>query len=170
MDSFLCCLVCYVFSGLSTGDFIAILSLCLNLGFGIWVVYVLQNNLSNRRVLKDHFISEVKELRKEYISYLNILYLDKAKTKSVLPWFKLMNVKTENLMNILSHKYKTDSDLLNPYQNDLRDLVTDNPDFISQFSSTETVTFSNISKNTFIEFQTTHSHLFNDLIISINDA
>ena len=99
------------------------------------------------------------------------MYLNQTNAKIVIPWFKLINIKIDDLMILISQKYKKiDQKALNPYQNELRELITENEDFIKQYESGKQVNFSEISRNQFIKFQQKHNHLFNDIIIKINDA
>lgn len=39
----------------------------------VWVVKVIQNKLTDDRVLKDYFISEIKDIRDQYRSFVNDL-------------------------------------------------------------------------------------------------
>jgi hypothetical protein len=100
---------------------------------------------------------------------LNDLYTSKKTAKSILPWFKLMNIKVNDVLNLINEKYKTDKTILNPYQNQLRELITENEDFISQFKNDEPIEFSEESKTQIIKFQQDNSHLFNKIIVQIND-
>lgn len=163
-----CCSVS-LFSSWTPSDWIDLIGVVVNVVFGFWIVMTIQNKVTNRRILKDHFISEIKEIRTEYKNCLSNLYSNNTRPHLVLPWFKLMNIKIDDMMEILHKKYKVDKSILKPYQIDLRELITNNTDFINQFSS-EKVTFSDSSRGQFIVFQQANNHLFNDLIIKINDA
>lgn len=157
-------------SSLTTSDWISIIGMIINSGLAIWIVWAIQNRLTNRRVLKDHFINEIKEIRNEYKSCLNNLYLNSTPPKSVIPWFKLMNIKVDDLMTCVYTKYKIDKKKLVAYQDELRELVTENEDFIKQYKSDKFVFFSEYSRGLFIKFQQEHNYLFNEIIININDA
>jgi hypothetical protein len=155
---------------LEPSDWIDVLGIFVNAGLAFWIVKTIQNRLTNKRVLKDHFINEVKELRNEYKACLSNLYSDQTQPKRVVPWFKLMNIKVNDLMAIVAKKYKIDKTVLHPYQRELQELITNNEEFIDQFKSAKPIVFTENSKNTFIKFQQEHSHIFNELIIHINDA
>lgn len=124
--------------------------------------------LTNKRVLKDHFITEIKDIRSEYKIFLNNLYSNNTRVKSVIPWFKLMNIKVIDIMRTINEIYKIDENILNPYQNELRELITENEDFISSFNLEQNIIFSDNSKTKIIEFQQKNNSLFNRLIIEIN--
>lgn len=151
-------------------DWINIAAIIVNSFLAFWIVRTIQNRLTNKRVLKDHFINEIKEIRSEYRNCLNRLHSNKAIAKSILPWFKLMNIKVNDLMDILNKKYKLEKDLLLPYQRDLQELVTNNEDFIRYFKTTEPVQFSEQSKIQFIKFQQDHNQIFTNIIVKINDS
>ncbi|TND09852.1 MAG: hypothetical protein FD123_780 [Bacteroidetes bacterium] len=155
---------------LEPSDWIEIFGILINAGLAIWIVITIQNRLTNKRVLKDYFISEVKDLRNEYKICLSNLYTGKTYPKSVTPWFKLMNIKVNDLMKILQEQYKIDKDILKPYQNDLRELITEDENFIKQFKNDKPIEFNDSSKNSFMKFQQQNNSLFNKLIISINEA
>ena len=149
-------------------DYIAILGILVNAFLALWIVRTIQNNLTNKRVLKDHFICEVKEIRVEYKTFMSNLYANKVIPSTIIPWFKLMNIKVSDLMKILNKTYNIKIDTLSPYQNDLRELITENKDFIKSFNS-DKICFSDDSQRKIIQFQQKNNHLFNEVIISINN-
>lgn len=158
------------FCGLKSSDWVYVFGVLVNAGLAFWIVRTIQNRMTNRRVLKDHFINEVKDLRNEYKTCLSNLYSDKIYPQSVIPWFKLMNIKVNDLMTVLHDKYQVDKTTLQPYQIELRNLITDNDDFNRQFRNDRPVVFSPESKNSFVKFQQDHNNLFNKIIIAVNDA
>lgn len=157
------------FSSLEPADWIAVFGVLVNAGLAYWIVRTIQNKLTNKRVLKDHFINEIKEIRNEYKTCLNNLYSNNTHPHRVIPWFKLMNIKVDDLMKIVYTKYKIDRSKLKPYQIELRDLITNNNDFMAQYNS-DKVTFTEGSRSQLIKFQQSHNQLFNEIIITINDA
>ena len=58
----------------SISDWISIIGIIINSSLSIWLVITIQNRLTNKRVLKDHFITEIKDIRSEYKIFLNNLY------------------------------------------------------------------------------------------------
>jgi hypothetical protein len=85
-----------------------------------------------------------------------------------MAWFKLMNIKVNDLMDNLRDIYKVDQKLLDPYQNDLRALITENDDFIHQFKDPK-LELTPSSRNSLVKFQKENNKLFTALIIYIND-
>ena len=154
---------------LTNSDWIELIGIIINSLLAIWIVATIQSNLNNRRVLKDHFICEIKNIRDAYKNQLSIIYSEKCIPQDMIPWFKLMNIKINDIMKIISKRYKIDIKKLEPYQLELRNIVTENEDFISQFKKNEPMKISSQFKNDLIKFQQTNNYIFNDLIILIND-
>lgn len=154
---------------LSVGDIISIAGIIINSTLAIWVVKTLQNNLANKRYLKDHLIEEVKELRLDYRVFLNDLNSGKLKPKQITPWFKLMNIKVQDTMELLHTKYKIDNTQLNPYQIELRNIVTEQEEFNENYKTNKSINLKESSKRELITFQQVNSSKFNKLIIEINE-
>ena len=75
----------FVFNySLDFSDYIEITGIIVNFFLAIWIVKTIQNKLTNKRVLKDHFISEIKELRVEYNAYIKDCYDGKLIPKETL--------------------------------------------------------------------------------------
>lgn len=151
-------------------NWIEIFAIVVNALVAWWIVRTIQNRLTNNRVLKDHFIEEIKDIRNEYRNFLNNLYAAKTEIRTIIPWFKLMNIRVSDLMTLIHQKYSIDQQTLSPYQNDLRELVTESDEFNMQFREGGNIIFSESTKTKLIEFQNTYNHLFNELIININDT
>ncbi len=71
-------------------------------------------------------------------------------------------------MELLNQIYGINKEKLYPYQNDLRELITENEDFIRCFNA-DKLELSDVSRKQFIQFQQNNYHLFNEVIIAIND-
>jgi len=167
MGTTCCCL--NFFSSLEPADWITLFGVLVNAGLAYWIVRTIQNKLTNKRVLKDHFINEMKDIRNEYKTCLNNLYSNCTHPHRVIPWFKLMNIKVDDLMTIIHTKYCIDKAKLKPYQVELQELITNNEDFMAQFNN-DKVVFTQSSRTQLIQFQQSHNQLFNEIIIAINDA
>ena len=167
MGTTYCCL--RFFFSIDMSNWIDLIGIIVNAGLAYWIVRTIQNKLTNKRVLKDHFINEIKDIRIEYKNCLNNLYSNNTHPQRIIPWFKLMNIRVSDLMALINQKYKIDLKKLEPYQNELRELVTNNIDFINQFKK-DKITFSEASRSALIKFQQSHNKLFNEIIIDINDS
>lgn len=152
---------------MSISDYIELLSVLFNILLTIWIVKVLQNKLTNKRSLKDYLIQEIKDLRQEYRKFFNNLCSNNINPQTALSWFKLMNIKIEDFMVIVSQEYHIDRKKLEPFQNDLRSLITENEDYIECFKK-DKIKFSTNSIQSIIAFQQHNSKLFNEIIVEIN--
>lgn len=158
-----------IVSSVTISDYIEIASIVINVIFGVWVIITIQKNLNNRRILKDHFIAEIKDIRNEYRDFLVSLSSNRIKPKQVAPWFKLMNIKVTNLVGILNNKYNLDNKVLYPYQVELRETVTEFEEYINNFKTNTEIKLNDESMGKIINFQQTNNGIFNKIIIHIND-
>ena len=149
-------------------DLINIISIAVNIILTLIIVYVVQKNVNNKRVLKDHYINEIKVIREEFRNHLNSLYAGKLCPKNIIPWYKLMSIKLYDLAIDLNDTYCSRLDIFNEYQNTLRDLITESNDFNIQFNNS-TLVVSPKLKNDIIKFQQNNSKTFNELIVYINN-
>lgn len=161
-----CCIEKSIFE---VADYINIVSIIVNIILTIWIITRIQNKSNNKRLLKDHYINEIKEIKNDYKILLSNLYNCKVSPKTVIPWFKLMNIKVNDIMDEINCNYSINKNFLNSYQNELRDLLTDNEDFNNQFND-EKLIFSVNSKNSIIKFQQEYNKLFNQIILKINNS
>lgn len=150
-------------------DWINLAGILINGVLAYWIVHTIQNKLNNKRILKDHFIQEVKDIRNEYKLCFNSLYSNNSNAQTLKAWFKLMNIKINDLMEILNEMYTINPKYLNPYQNDLRELITNNDDYIKYFNDSKII-FTEDSKSKIIVFLQQHNHLFTGLIVKINNS
>lgn len=154
---------------ITIADWINIVSVIVNICIAIWITHVLQNKFTNNRTLKDHFINEIKDVRAEYKGFLNRLYSNSTNPKELLPWFKLMNIRVKDLVMLMNNRYEVAEDFLNPYQNDLRELITESDDFNRCYRDRQLILTENLKRD-LMRFQQEHQRLFNELIIKINDS
>jgi len=168
---------CITFSNWSRSDIINFwytlitgLGILINSGIALYIVSNIQKNQVNKRLIKDHLISEIKDIRNDYKDLLSNLTNGVILPSSILPWFKLMNIKINDIMSLAKKKYNVETDYLKPYTDDLRDLITENKEFEAIFNSTTSVSLSNGFRMNIIAFQQKHNHLFNELVIDVNDA
>jgi hypothetical protein len=169
MDDVLKFFVVLKFS-LEFSDYIEIFGIIVNFILAIWIVQTIQNKLTNKRVLKDHFICEIKELRLEYNDYIKNCYAGNLIPQETLRWFKLINIKTIHLMNDVQDLYKVSCPELTSFHNDLRDIITNSTEYSTNFRPNTPVVFSSITKRQMDLIQLTHYGLFNKLVRLVNDA
>lgn len=154
---------------LSNSDIISILGLVVNSLLAIWIVRTLQNNLANKRHLKDFLISEIKDLRFEYKKFFNELCSGNLRTRKIIPWLKLLNIRSYNILNIINEKYNVKINYLNSYQMELRELVTELDEFNSSYNKNRKLALKEESFSKLIKFQQENSSKFSSIIIKINE-
>lgn len=157
---------------LDFSDCIEIFGIIVNFFLAIWIVKTIQNKLTNKRVLKDHFICEIKELRAEYIEYIKNCYAGTIVPQDTLRWFKLINMKKNHLINDVRELYHVSCPELNSFHNDLHDIITNSPEYSANFRMNNTVVLSSSTKRRIDLIQIRHSHnsLFNKFVRLVNDA
>lgn len=151
-------------------DWIALFSIVINSLLAIWIVKAVQIKLTNKRVLKDHLISEIKDIRIDYRNMFEQLSNNKLRPKTIVPWFKLMNIKTKDLLSIAKDKYNIRQDTLEPYQIELRETITELEEFVGSYKKNSKICLSQTSHGIITKFQQQNNHVFNKLIIAVNDS
>lgn len=151
------------------GDIINIIGLVINLIVGGIILFKIQSRENNKRVLKDHFIEEIKQLKSDYRDFIDKLYLGEVNAREAVTWFKMTNVRVNELVGLMNQKYKVHPKVFEPYQITLRNLITNSEDFIRAWNS-PTVQFSEESKKMILAFRTKYENRFNKVIIDVNDA
>lgn len=136
----------------------------------VWVVKVIQNKLTDDRVLKDYFISEIKDIRDQYRSFVNDLLKGAVEAKAVMSWFKLLNIRTTDLMTCAKAKYEVNHLLFQEYHYDLLACITESEAMSAALANSSTLNLSQNEKSQLINIQQQYLHLFNEAIIAINDS
>lgn len=154
---------------LSNSDVINLIGLIVHSVLAVYIVIILQKNLANKRHLKDFLISEIKGLRLEYKKFLNELCSGNLRTRKIIPWLKLLNIKSYNTLKIINKKYKVKKNYLNSYQVELRDLVTELDEFNSSYNENKKLDLKEESFSKLIKFQQANSSKFISMIIAINE-
>lgn len=166
----LICYCYYTIRSVGISDWIDVISIVVNSLLALWIVNTIQRKANDKRVLKDHLIDEIKDIRKLYKGHLTSVYMSKAEARSEASWFKLMNIKVNDLMELINTKYKIDKTYLKAYQVELRSLIMSSSDFENAFSQDKCIDVGATLKRGLEKFQQEHNHLFNDLIVKINDS
>ncbi|WP_071146173.1 hypothetical protein [Bacteroides ihuae] len=135
-----------------------------------WIVNTIQKRIDNQRTLKDHLISEILSIRTDYRLMLIDIKTGESHPKYLKIKLKDLNIKTTDIMKIVSNKYRIDNKYLKHYQHDLNWLITDNEEYVNSFKTDSKIILSQESMIHFLIFEANNDHLFNDLIVRINDS
>lgn len=155
---------------ISFSELIDILSIVVNSFLAIWIVKTIQNKLNNKRVLKDHFISEIKDLRSEYNDYLRKLSYMAISPKGTPRFFKYLDIKKNHLLNDLGSIYCVKNDKLNLFHSELRELITNCEEFTENYREDNEFSLRSKTKAKLDRIQIKYNGIFNELIISVNDC
>ncbi len=148
----------------------SIIGTLASLIFGFWIASNLQRKLTSKRVLKDHLINEVKTLNDFYFDFINELIEDKRNVKGLISLFKTMNVKIKKIMEIIHDHYGISPLFLTTYQIGLRNIILECSEYESAFSSGGILKVSEETINKLMVFRQQNEHLFNELILKINNS
>jgi len=158
-----------MFCNLSYSDWINILGVIVNAFLAIYIVKKIQEKSTNKRYLKDYTINEVIKIRNDYRAFFDNLYLNQMESFDIMSWFKLMNIRINDLTEIINNYYYIENNIFDPYTIRLRYLFDNNDNYIRAFSNKEKIVLDENSGNTFIHFQQENINLFNKIIIHINE-
>ncbi|MGO4708644.1 hypothetical protein AB4Y90_05890 [Chryseobacterium sp. 2TAF14] len=149
-------------------NIIDIVSMAVNAFLAVFIVKNIQKSQDNERVIKDHFINEVKAIKDQYAIFYNNVIYGRITAQGMLEWFKLMNIKVSDVSNMLEANYKIKNDIFNPFIINLPDLITNDNCYISQFRSS-TFTIDVPLKRKIFDFHSRNLKIFNECIIMINN-
>lgn len=135
-----------------------------------WIVSNIQKKQSNDRSVKDHCVSEIKDLREDCRNFLKAVYGGKKKHREIIPTLKLLGIKSTHIMNVLGYGFSLDRSYLNSYFLEMNKIITDDPNFVSCTNPSADLTLTADSLDKLLRFQATYQNRFNDLILSINEA
>lgn len=152
---------------LGTVEWISIIDITTFIA-GTVVGWYIHRRITNGRLQKEHLAKEIKNIQKEYAATLNDLFTDSFRPQTALIWFRLINIQVRNIMKQLKEDYGIDADKLSPYQQDLRELITNSPEFNTQYTAIGMLKISERLRGELLSFQSAHSHLFNEIIRDIN--
>jgi hypothetical protein len=149
-------------------NLIDLLGMVVNVLLTIWIVTTIQDRQSNRRVLKDHYIERLIRIQSDYEIFFSRAYAGELVPAETLHWFKLENIRINNLLKFLCTNYQIDHHHLHPYQIDLNRIIVDDPAFTASYNTNNRIIFSGNSKQKLMKFQESNESLFLEMIEKIN--
>ena len=158
-----------IFCMLDTSNWIEIVSIIINGVLAFWIAKTLQNSSNNKRVLKDHFIKEVINLRDNYDIFSKHILSNRITPREINSNFKSLNIQATSILSFLNKKYNINTRYLSAYQIEFKKLITELDEFIYNFQTNEQIVLEDASLNKVIRFQQINFGVFNNLIIDIND-
>jgi hypothetical protein len=136
----------------------------------LWLVTVVQNGINNRRLIKDHFIKEVLEIRKEYLDLVRMLEEGSVKPKLVPVLFRQINIRVLDTMPILQREFSLVKDNIGEYHFKVLTAVTEMKEYTRKYKGNGKVFLDVDSKEKLQEIHGASIGVFNLLIMQINDS
>lgn len=153
---------------IQTSDWIEIASIMVNATIGIILAVIVSKKISNKRALKDYFISEIKDIRDNYRKFLNDLFSDKYNFNTTNSWFQVMNMRLINMEKALQEHNAKDKLEAKEINHELRDIVTDHEDY-NNASEKPNVTINQAHKQEIVRKHSEISLSLMKAIVKINN-
>lgn len=128
-----CCCNQELHDSINISDWISIANILVTSSIGIWIVTAVQKNFTINRSVKEYFISECQEIRKQYTEFLNCLFKESRSSKSSVEWFRLMTIKINNYEAFLKDEFNFEPRISKTH-NEIKQYVTDVDEFNDCFN------------------------------------
>lgn len=149
---------------------ISLLSLSVQLFFGVWVVKSVQNSLNNKRVLKDLFIKEIFDLRLMYSTEIMQLRDGSAQPRGILRNLKNVSIQSNALVDKIKSVYDVNTDQLLRFHTDLLNQITESDEYKRSYSGNLQLFTETKSLRELDRFYEVRNSIFIAMIIEINNA
>ena len=136
----------------------------------LYIAVSINRKLDSERTLKNHFIEEVKVIRGLEEAIFNYILSDKVKPQQLRSMMGNLNTNVGDLMNLLKTQYGIDDGFLMAFQWKYSQLITDDESFTSNYKGNKEFKFAQQLLKNFTGYRSDKLHLFNDLIVVINNA
>lgn len=135
-----------------------------------WVGNKIQKKLDNEKSLRSHIVNELLDIRTTYRRIADAVRSGNSTPKEIKSELSLMSVHITDLMALIkTRKGDVSKDFLLPYQLEFNTLITDDDNYISNYQDNKPFKIGERTNAGLTDFEKTHHHLFNDLIILIFD-
>lgn len=157
-----------IFDGFQPGDYVNLFSVIINVILAWWLITSLQKRAADKRFIKEFFIEELKELKKEYSKFFEDLISSKLNASQIVPTLTLINVKLDDVSKSISSKNFIGENYFNDYKNNLLLLITEFEEVELAYEKNLIVKLGQNSINDLIIFRQNYDSTFNNLILLIN--
>lgn len=135
-----------------------------------WIVSSIQKKQNNVRIIKDHFINEIKDLRSDCKKFLQKVYSGDCTQNEIITTTRLIGIKSSDLLTIFNRRLLINHAYLHSYHIELNRILTDDTGFLVANGDGLKVRLSAQGKLQLLQFQSQHNSRFNDLILEVNDC
>lgn len=141
---------------------------------GVYVAYsvgaVVQRELTNRRILKDHFIREILEVRQEYLNLIRRLLNGEVKCRDVQTLFRQISMRVDDLAPILNEEFGCDANTLSDCHLQLLTGIEKIPEYENGWTRNREIFASYEGREALREIGTRSYRTFNQVVRQINEA
>ena len=154
---------------LCKSDWISICNLIITSFIGIWLVLIVQKNLTINRAIKDYYIQEINDVRKLYIDFLNNIYKGNRSAKNIKEWFKIISNRIECVERSLNESFYIKDSNISKIHSEIQNFITGTEDFNNGYRDSKLI-FNESTKNEILVFHTNLIKCFIDVVVKINQA
>ncbi len=137
-------------------------------GLTYWLVSVVQNGINNRRLLKDHYIKEVLEIRSEYFDLFRSLQNGELKPKDVAYRYQQLSIRVDDLMPGILEDFSLVKDDLSAYHLSILTRVSELDEYQRKYKLNRKIFTTIKSKEALQEIHRCSIGTFNAIIRQIN--
>lgn len=142
----------------------------LGVGLTYWLVSVVQNGINNRRLLKDHYIREVLELRLEYFDLFRSLQNGQINPKNLPYRFQQISIRVDDLMPGIKEDFCDVTEDLSAYHLEIFLGIEAISEYQAKYRANKKVFANKASKEALQELQRCSIGTFNSIIRQINGS
>lgn len=153
---------------LTADNWINIIGIGVNALLGGYLAIILTKRISDRRAMKNYFISEADHVREAYREFLNGLLSNRKNCNQIKSWFQVMNIRLTNFETAYKENIRKKGFDAKELNIKLREIVTDHDDFNNSFKK-EFVKVSPGLKQEIFKIHGELSKSLLDTVVSINN-
>lgn len=155
-------------SCVSTSDIISIADIVINAILAITIIVIIERKMTTKRVLKDYFINEIKNIQEEYSFFIQDIITGKQNAKSLLPWFKIMNMRISRLEETFQKELKIKPSIYS-LSTEIQISITETDEFNDSFKEDKLSPSENL-KTLIYEMQKKIFEEFVNKVVEINKS
>lgn len=150
-------------------NWISIGNIIVTLGLGTWIAYLIQNNVTKSRYVREYFIEELCEIKSDYAILFRELYNSEISAKTVSSRLKILSCRIQNLDVFIHQSYKLENSLLKDAHANFQQYITGTDEFNNQYSE-DAITFSANTKTLLSREQSALVKAITQRVLDINSA
>jgi hypothetical protein len=160
-----------LFEDFSATNTIEVISILVNLGFGVIIFFLVEKKIGDDRAVKDLFIQDVKDIKSNYKAFLIKLNHGSCNSKEINKWFKLMSINIQQFEYFVSKEFGIEKDKLKlqEFNRKMQKSITGSPEFNENFNN-PVIEFEIVTTLQIIELNKEFKHALTDVTVKITRA